>query len=815
MDESGVTAGLTGETEPGSSAAFALPFAALAATRLTAFGAVAIAVIGGGVALASRLGLATPLVALAAIVGGSAVVGLVLMAGRDLRRATPPGASPIVIWRWPALPGWLGDASRFGRFVRWWTGPTARVAEWRALAVLTGVAILLRVAALGSLPASLSVDEAEAMRTILTILNGRGPGIFEVDHRPAPVLGAYLMAPAVWLSGGGLIGPRVVAALAGAAAVPLLYLAARRWLSIGAALASAGLLAGGLWSLSLSRAGWEAALLLPVVALLLWLLPRAIESPRLGGYLAAGCLLVLAIYLVPAGRALPAAVLASLPLALAAYRRRWRRVLAGYTLMLAVALALWLPQIIVVSPDWRVLGLPAETFPVGRPEPDAGLIGRLERMARSFLLMDPTYNGVGANPRYLPPGWPFLDPVTAALYLVGLALAVWRWRLTWLWWPFLLAPLLLTQALAGPTPNGAWTLATLPVMMLFVGLALDRLVGERRWGRPTWAAGVAVGVAAIMAVNVVGYLGWQSSQAGRVARFPAIEARRVRCLARPPGRGDPRRSSDDISPGVAAAASPARRDSRPARRASRRLPAGGRAVAARDHAGRGRARARAGGGGGVPARRGARPGARPRRRALCRRGRRRTRLAHRAGRPTARPARRAGQGDGRLAEPVAMVVLPDGEAHVLDSEQGQVHVYGADGFFRRRYGRELRLLRPRGLAVGDDGFIYAADTGRNRLVRFEPDGRLVDVIPAIAAGSPLLDQPTAALSAGGVIYAVEPLRGQLTPLTAASEPPAPPWPLRATDTGRSARLALGPSGPCLGPRPREQHALTDDGTADH
>lgn len=154
-----------------------------------------------------------------------------------------------------------------------------------------------------------------------------------------------------------------------------------------------------------------------------------------------------------------------------------------------------------------------------------------------------------------------------------------------------------------------------------------------------------------------------------------------------------------------------------------------------------------------------------------------------------------GDGNGQFSEPVAVAIDPAGRVHVLDAERANVQVFSTDGQFLTRYGAELGAYRPRGLSVGDDGLLYLADTGRNRVLRLTPDGVLRDMIPPdYAQRPPILDQPTAAVGAAGTIYVAEPVESRLARLAPNGRVVAPPWPLAGTDTLRSARLAVGPHG---------------------
>lgn len=163
------------------------------------------------------------------------------------------------------------------------------------------------------------------------------------------------------------------------------------------------------------------------------------------------------------------------------------------------------------------------------------------------------------------------------------------------------------------------------------------------------------------------------------------------------------------------------------------------------------------------------------------------RLLGRIGTPGSRP--------GQFEEPVAVAVDASGAIHILDAARAVIQVFSPDGTFKAEYGDEFKMFRPRGLAIGDDGLIYIADTGRNRVLRVRPDGELQDSIPADPVRQPpVIDQPTAAVGRGGSVYVAEPTRARLTQFAPGMSEPATFQTLGSTNTQRSARVLLGTRG---------------------
>lgn len=134
----------------------------------------------------------------------------------------------------------------------------------------------------------------------------------------------------------------------------------------------------------------------------------------------------------------------------------------------------------------------------------------------------------------------------------------------------------------------------------------------------------------------------------------------------------------------------------------------------------------------------------------------------------------------RLNGPRAVALHPDGRILIADTENHVVRAIGPSGVIERiagdgtgGYGTEggpalvVRLNRPSGLAVADDGAILVADTGNNRVLRIAPGTTTTTRIAGVPGGSPgydgdgvaatttRLDGPAglAALPGGGLLIA--------------------------------------------------------------
>ncbi|HNV72427.1 MAG TPA: NHL repeat-containing protein, partial [Candidatus Ozemobacteraceae bacterium] len=107
---------------------------------------------------------------------------------------------------------------------------------------------------------------------------------------------------------------------------------------------------------------------------------------------------------------------------------------------------------------------------------------------------------------------------------------------------------------------------------------------------------------------------------------------------------------------------------------------------------------------------------------------------------------------------LSMAVSPQGDIGLLDSSSGRVHVLSATGTLRFSTPAELPgvepLLKPQGLAFGDDGEIFVADTGNQRVVQFTPRGE-VRLLGQAGIFSGQFTLPTALVWSDGYLYVLD------------------------------------------------------------
>ncbi|HEY0070445.1 MAG TPA: SMP-30/gluconolactonase/LRE family protein, partial [Chloroflexia bacterium] len=235
------------------------------------------------------------------------------------------------------------------------------------------------------------------------------------------------------------------------------------------------------------------------------------------------------------------AVAAYFPIAAWFYRRQWKIVLAGFILTGAVAVLLFLPQLLYIAQNWDVFNNRSSTLfipntPQFAADPLGTLWGQVSRNA-----LGPWVGSVNYTPRYTPLEEAQLDPVTGGLVLAGILLSLLWPKLrrrpeTWLWWTMLLVSWTLTQVLTTETPDGARGVGWLPTLFFFAACAIEGPV----WlsGRLPIAlqqrmavAGLAMSLLLVSVGNVVHYIEWQASPGTHFYRQPWVETDRFAYFA--------------------------------------------------------------------------------------------------------------------------------------------------------------------------------------------------------------------------------------------------------------------------------------------
>jgi 4-amino-4-deoxy-L-arabinose transferase-like glycosyltransferase len=310
------------------------------------------------------------------------------------------------------------------------------MALYGGAAVVAAVAVFARLRLLGSTPSEGFVVERALVDAATRIWEqgwtGLGP---DASFGQPPGL-AYLMAPWVALFGDSIATARVFSVGLGLASIGLLFLLVRGLLGTRAAGLGAALMALGVWPMYFSRLSTPVALLLVVELLSLYLITKALDERRDGDR--RGLLLVLAGASFGAGiYAHNAFFIFAVAIALLWVREYFAAGPEGGAVVrlalvfLVPAVIVALPYIAALSSNWdQVSANTAQVWVTrtdeyrslgGVGEQGRHIVAGVGNTAASLVLRRDADGPGGSGAR-------LLDPVTALLALIGLAVGTLRWH---------------------------------------------------------------------------------------------------------------------------------------------------------------------------------------------------------------------------------------------------------------------------------------------------------------------------------------------------------------------------------------------------
>lgn len=369
------------------------------------------------------------------------------------------------------------------------------------VAVILLVAAGLRSYRLAELPPGVEHDEVAEWQIARGILSGHHALFFREAYGQEPL---YLYLQAVSIS---FLGDRVFALRFTSFAVALLTMAAcfrvmRRLFGPVAALVSLALMAVTFWPLFFARVAVR-GMMLPLVlclgadALLSNFKSQVNSANR--QFAMAGVWFGSSAYTYLAVRALPILLLGFLVYLVLFAREQVRGMWRGLVLMLAIAAVIASPLAVYLwrNPDiqYRVSEVSGPLDRLQKGDPSEVLAGARDTALMFSVRGDQT---VRDNWPYRPV---FAEPASAALFYLGLAIALWRWRkpeyaFVVMWLVVLLAPTVVTAA----PPNFVRALGALPPIFGLPGISAAELLSVLN----RQAAAQRLGVLCVLAVVLVG-----------------------------------------------------------------------------------------------------------------------------------------------------------------------------------------------------------------------------------------------------------------------------------------------------------------------
>lgn len=295
--------------------------------------------------------------------------------------------------------------------------------------------------------------------------------------------------------------PSVLFSLAG---LLFSYLWVSRTFGRWAALATLGLMAVSFWTVWMGRAALRVGTVTPVAALAAYLLVRLLAQKGDGcgrarlNALVLGVVVGLSFYTYRAG-----SLVVLLYLVFALYLFVWHRAQARkLALPLVVAILVAAPMILLFAtrpeadPRFGQIALPWQALLDGDPLP--ALQGVLDNVGMFLWRGD-------LEGHYNLPGRPHFEPFGATLFVIGIAVALWRWRrplyaFSLLWLAVGLLPGIFTL----PAPSFVHTVTAQGITYVFPGIALAALYERVAPQRPRLAQiAMPAVVLALLVVNTL------------------------------------------------------------------------------------------------------------------------------------------------------------------------------------------------------------------------------------------------------------------------------------------------------------------------
>ena len=306
------------------------------------------------------------------------------------------------------------------------------------------VAIFLRFYSLDSVPGGLMVDEAENEIDALAIIGGERP-VFLPENHGREALFIYLQAVSLALLGQTDLALRIVSATLGILTIVAAYLLARRMFDSRIALLSCGWLSISLWHVIFSRIGLRTISLPLLLAVGFYCIWRGLEGVRaqaeVPGSLSStatrqrpaiwfalgGLVIGLSLHTYSIARFAPLVLVAVAVYLALSHKQLFRRALPGLVLAMALTVLVFLPLGIFFLSDPESFMERARLVWIFNPDLNDGnplqaLFDSVIRSIGMFAIQGDS--NLGRNI----PGRPIFDPLTALLALIGMVLAVRRFR---------------------------------------------------------------------------------------------------------------------------------------------------------------------------------------------------------------------------------------------------------------------------------------------------------------------------------------------------------------------------------------------------
>ena len=449
------------------------------------------------------------------------------------------GASVILLlFALPSLDGcWTRLVSRVREGQRFSFELQAAL-PWAALAAILVLALGMRLYHLQELPAGLWYDEANNIAQARHIQSDPGSTPAYVPAADLPSLFLMPVAAVIEVTGVTLTAGRVVSVAFALAGIVALFLLVRLMLGPFMGLVAAFLMAVMRWDLIWSRVGMHGITAPLFAALTAYLTLRALRTGRVSDFGYAGAALGLGMWFYASFRLFPLVIGFMLLHYLVFQRPEMRRFLGQTLAMGLVALVVAAPVVRAASADSDQFFARTRTTSVFSDRPAGDVPGEiLTSLGRHALMFN--YEG-DDNPRHNLPGTPMLDFLSGMLLVIGLGVALARWRNVAMagliaWLVLMSLPGVLT--LPSEAPQSLRAIGVIPAVVGVITLAIGAVcwVGRRApWPAVRQATPVilAAALGGIAFVNINTYFGKQAQDPEVYAAFSTSETLLARDMVR-------------------------------------------------------------------------------------------------------------------------------------------------------------------------------------------------------------------------------------------------------------------------------------------
>ena len=391
-------------------------------------------------------------------------------------------------------------------------------------------AFLVRASALETIPNGLQSDEGNNGLEALKWLSGAPYSPYAETNEGQATLFTYLIALSLKMFGVSVPSMRLVSAVAGTLTVAAFYALAREVIGPRAGLVGTGLLAASRWHLTFSRIIYE-LILVPFCAVwLFYFLHRGLRDGRRRDFVLAGYALALGLNTYTAFRIIPLGVALLSVYWLLSRRRRFWANLRGLGLFALSGVRGLIPLAIYTIQRPEVVLIRTKHISVFSDIQRAGSLEPLWSNVRKYLLMF-NVQGDGASLNNLP-GAPMLDLVVGALFILGLAYALWHWRQPRMFLPLAWTVGVLPAGILSvghEAPSARRVIGLVPVVYLLAVVVVDALwsASLHAWrgrGRRVWAFGFGALAAAVGVSNLLTFFTVQAGHPSVWRAFSPHEA---------------------------------------------------------------------------------------------------------------------------------------------------------------------------------------------------------------------------------------------------------------------------------------------------